>query len=49
VFIVDEGNNEGVCNDMLDMEKIITVGFKNYLGTFNWLKWQAPSGITFGL
>jgi hypothetical protein len=26
-----------------------TVGFENYLGTFNWLKWQAPSGITFGL
>jgi hypothetical protein len=21
---VDEGNNEGVCNDMLDMEKIVT-------------------------
>jgi hypothetical protein len=23
-----------------------TVGFENYLGTFNWLKWQAPSRIT---
>jgi hypothetical protein len=24
VVIVDEGNNEGVCDDVLDMEKIIT-------------------------
>jgi hypothetical protein len=23
---VDEGNNEGVCDDMLDMEKIVTLG-----------------------
>jgi hypothetical protein len=27
VVDVDEGNNEGVCDDMLDMEKIITNSF----------------------
>jgi hypothetical protein len=28
---VDEGNNEGVCDDVLDMEKIVTFSPCGYL------------------
>jgi hypothetical protein len=33
VVNVDEGNNEGVCDDVLDMEKIVTCGEINRSGT----------------
>jgi hypothetical protein len=39
---VDEGNNEGVCDDVLGMEKIITPVMSVEIVV------QFPSGISFG-